>query len=67
MTTRSKFNVNHNSNLPSYRGWIDFSKFDENGGKGGGGERVRQNGGGCVEMELPYYIEAFLEIPHNAA
>ena len=65
MTTRNKFNVNHNSNLPSYRGWIDFFKFDENGGKVG--ERVRQNGGGCVEMELPYYIEAFLEIPHNAA
>ena len=66
MTIRSKFNVNHNSNLPSYRGWIDFPKFDENGGEGGG-ERVTQNGGGCVETELPYYIEAFLEIPHNAA
>ena len=47
MTTRSKFNVNHNSNLPSYRGWIDFSKFDENGGKGGGGESKAKWRGLC--------------------
>ena len=47
-------------------GGLNFFKVDENGRrseifarKGG----IRQNG----EGELPYYIEVFLEIPHDAA
>ena len=48
-------------------------KGDGNGGgvgkflleKGGG---VGKMGRGCLEMgQLPYYIEVFLEIPHDAA
>ena len=49
-------------------GGLNFFKVDENGmrseifaRKGGAG--VRQNG----EGGLPYYIEVFLEIPHDAA
>ena len=52
-------------------GGLSFSKLMEMGGglkifarKGG----VRQNGGGLSRnVGLPYYIEVFMEIPHDAA
>ena len=55
-----------------YEGGVDFFKIDGNGGvwkflleKGGLG---KMGGGVCLEMGgLPYYIEVFLEIPHDAA
>ena len=56
---------------PLHKGGFNFFKIDGNGGGGlkifarkGG---VRQNGRVCLEMGgLPYYIEVFLEIPHDA-
>ena len=50
-------------------GGLNFFKVDENGmrseifARKGAGGGVRQNG----EGGLPYYIEVFLEIPHDAA
>ena len=72
-------NQSSNRPLPLHNGGgVDFFKIDGNGGsekfllenakrsgRGGGG----QNGqGGCLEMwGLPYDIEVFLEIPHDAS
>ena len=34
----------------------------------GESENLLEKGGGCLEMGgLPYYIEVFLEIPHDVA